>query len=89
MTLPRSLLPVEHGSWPERIQAGTVSLTDLAWALVAEDDVARVGGVLDEARVNRLRYLDGTPKASTRWIDTGWGIVLVKAFRHEEDRPDA
>jgi hypothetical protein len=35
------------------------------------------GGILDEARVNRLRYLEGTPKASTRWIDTGWAIALV------------
>jgi hypothetical protein len=32
--------------------------------------------VLDEARVNRLRYLDGTPKDATRWIDTGWAIRL-------------
>jgi hypothetical protein len=63
------------GGFAER----TVSLTDLAWVLVAGDDVRERGGVLDEARVNRLRYLDGTPKASTRWIDTGWAIVVVAA----------
>jgi superfamily II DNA or RNA helicase/diadenosine tetraphosphate (Ap4A) HIT family hydrolase/SOS-response transcriptional repressor LexA len=61
--------------------ARTVSLTDLAWALVAEDDVASAGGVLDEARVNRLRYLDGTPKASTRFIDTGWALAALVAVR--------
>jgi hypothetical protein len=37
------------------------------------------GGLLDEARVNRLRYLDGTPKGSTRWIDTGWALVVYEA----------
>jgi hypothetical protein len=53
----------------------TVSLTDLAWVAVAYDDVAANGGLLDEARVNRLRYLEGTPKGSTRWIDTGWALA--------------
>lgn len=57
--------------------ARTVSLTDLGWVLLAQDDVARHGGVLDEARVNRLRYLAGTPRPATRWIDTGWALVLV------------
>jgi hypothetical protein len=51
-----------------------VSLIDLAWVVVAADDVAAHGGIVDEARVNRLRYLGGTPKSSTRWIDTGWAI---------------
>lgn len=55
-------------------QERTVSLTDLAWVIVAADDVRATGGLLDEARVNRLRYLEGTPKASTRWIDTGWAL---------------
>ena len=41
------------------------------------DDVRRSGGILDEPRVNRLRYLEGTPKGSTRWIDTGWALLLV------------
>ena len=58
--------------------ARTVSTTDVAWVLLAADDVAANGGLLDEARVNRLRYLDGTPKGSTRWIDTGWAILLVR-----------
>jgi hypothetical protein len=53
-----------------------VSVTDLAWVMIAADGVAASGGVLDEARVNRGRYLEGTPKGSTRWIDTGWGIVI-------------
>jgi hypothetical protein len=68
-----------EGGFRER----TVTLTDLGWALVAkrhhaEDRaVAGHGGSLDEALVNQLRYLEGTPKASTRWIDTGWALLLV------------
>ncbi|MFO0651487.1 MAG: hypothetical protein U0326_35015 [Polyangiales bacterium] len=54
----------------------TVSRTDLSWVVLAADDVRARGGVLDEARVNKLRYLDGTPKSSTRWIDTGHAIRL-------------
>jgi hypothetical protein len=46
---------------------------------VAQDDVQKHGGVLDEARVNRLRYIAGTPKGATRWIDTGWALVLATA----------
>ena len=61
---------------PDGFKDRTVSLLDVAWAVVAADDVAAHGGVLDEARVNRLRYLDGTPKAATRWIDTGWALVI-------------
>lgn len=53
----------------------TVSLTDVAWVVVADDDVRANGGVLDEERVNRARYLEGTPKESTRWIDSGWAIA--------------
>lgn len=59
--------------------ARQVSVTDVAWVMLAAEDVARTGGVLDEALVNRLRYLEGTPKGSTRWIDTGWAIVMVAA----------
>jgi superfamily II DNA or RNA helicase/diadenosine tetraphosphate (Ap4A) HIT family hydrolase len=59
--------------------ARTVSLTDIAWVLAAQRDVAETGGILDEVRVNRLRYLEGTPRESTRWIDTGWALVLVCA----------
>jgi hypothetical protein len=62
---------------PDGFRERTVSLLDIAWALVAADDVAAHGGVLDEARVNRLRYLDWTPKPATRWIDTGWALVIV------------
>ncbi|MDY0063082.1 MAG: DEAD/DEAH box helicase, partial [Myxococcota bacterium] len=62
---------------PDGFAELTVSLTDLGWVLAAADDVARSGGVLDEARVNRLRYLEGTPKGSTRWIECGWAVVLV------------
>ena len=65
----------QPGGFAER----TVSVTDLAWALCADEDVRAQGGVLDEARVNRLRYLDGTPKSATRWIDTGWALGLLKA----------
>lgn len=65
------------GGFAER----TVSLQDIAWVLAAADDVRARGGVLDEARVNRLRYLDGTPKASTRWIDTGWALLIAGAGR--------
>ncbi|WP_437819418.1 HIT domain-containing protein [Sorangium sp. So ce1078] len=62
----------------------TVSLTDLAWVLVARDDAQENGGLLDEQRVNRVRYLEGTPKASTRWIDTGWALLLMMAADSEK-----
>ena len=61
-----------EGGFAER----TVSLTDIAWVLAASERAAETGAVLDEGLVNRLRYLDGTPKGSTRWIDTGWAVVL-------------
>lgn len=64
-------------------QARTIGLPDLGWALLARDDVAKHGGTLDEARVNKLRYLEGTPKGSTRFIDTGWALAMI-AFM--EDR---
>lgn len=63
------------GGFAER----TVTLTDLAWALAARDEARLERAVCDEARVNRLRYLDGTPKGSTRWIDTGWALLLTEA----------
>jgi len=62
---------------PEGFAERTVSLVDIAWVLAARDDVDSEGGVLDEARVNKLRYLEGTPKGSTRWIDTGWALLVV------------
>ncbi|WP_224248660.1 hypothetical protein [Hyalangium gracile] len=64
---------------PKGFKERTVSLADLAWALLARDDTRKTGGLLDEARVNRLRYLEGTPKESTRWIDTGWALFLLTA----------
>ncbi|WP_164008768.1 DEAD/DEAH box helicase family protein [Pyxidicoccus trucidator] len=60
----------------------TVSLTDIAWALAAQQEARESGGTLDEARVNRLRYLEGTPKESTRWIDTGWALFLLSVVPH-------
>lgn len=62
-----------QGGFKER----TVSLTDLAWVLLARDEARKANEPLDETRVNRLRYLDGTPKGSTRFIDTGWALFLV------------
>lgn len=56
-----------------------VSTTDLAWVIETARDIQIHGGLLDETRVNRLRYLEGTPRASTRWIDTGWAIAAYKA----------
>jgi superfamily II DNA or RNA helicase/diadenosine tetraphosphate (Ap4A) HIT family hydrolase len=70
---PRGGLRIDGGEGGAK--ARTVSLTDLAWVALAGDDVAHHGGLLDEARVNRLRYLEGTPKESTRWIDTGWALA--------------
>jgi hypothetical protein len=61
------------GGFAER----TVTATDVAWVVEAAADVRENGGVLDEARVNRVRYLDGTPRGATRWVDTGWAMVLV------------
>jgi len=61
---------------PEGFAERTVSPLDLAWVLVARERMA--GGVIDEAAVNRFRYLDGTPKGSTRWIDTGWALALTE-----------
>lgn len=57
-------------------KARPVRLTDIGWVLRARE----TGGVLDEAAVKQLRYLDGTAKASTRWVDTGIAIGLVRAF---------
>ncbi len=70
------------GGFAER----TVSLVDLGWVLAAQDDVQLKGGVLDEARVNKLRYLDGTAKAATRWIDTGWALAIIVALRAHAER---
>jgi hypothetical protein len=39
---------------------------DIAWALAAQRDVKENGGLLDEVRLNRMRYQEGTPKGATR-----------------------
>lgn len=63
---------------PGGFAARTVSIVDVAWALAARAETARSAVPPDEAWVNRLRYLDGTPKGSTRWIDTGWALCLTE-----------
>ncbi|APR76547.1 ATP-dependent RNA helicase YejH [Minicystis rosea] len=70
---PHGGLRVDGG--PDGFAERTVSLQDIAWVIVAAEDVREHGGVLDEERVNRLRYLEGTPRESTRWIDTGWALA--------------
>jgi superfamily II DNA or RNA helicase/diadenosine tetraphosphate (Ap4A) HIT family hydrolase/HKD family nuclease len=62
----------------EGFEERTVSLLDIGWALKARELAGRVGRVPDEGMVNELRYLDGTPKGSTRWIDTGWALVVTE-----------
>jgi superfamily II DNA or RNA helicase/diadenosine tetraphosphate (Ap4A) HIT family hydrolase/SOS-response transcriptional repressor LexA len=74
---PRGGLSIDGG--PAGFQPRTVTLTDLAWVVVAARDIEANGGVLDEARVNRLRYLEGTARGSTRWIDTGWAIAAYQS----------
>ena len=71
------------GGFAER----TISLTDIAWVLLARDDVQHSGGRLDEQRVNHLRYIEGTPKRSTRWIDTRWALLLADAAGTAGQRP--
>jgi hypothetical protein len=54
---PRGGLRIDggEGGFAER----TVSLIDIAWALAAQRDVKENGGLLDEVRLNRMRYLEG------------------------------
>lgn len=78
---PRGGLRLRLGAEGEEGRERSVSLTDLAWVVVAADDVAAHGGLLDEARVNRLRYLEGASKASTRYIDTPWAIAAWSRAR--------
>ena len=49
------------------------------------DGRSREGALLDEARVKRIRYLDGTPKGATRWIDMGWALAIIDASRAVPD----
>jgi SOS-response transcriptional repressor LexA len=76
---PRGGLSIDGG--PAGFKPRTVSLTDLAWVVVAARDIEANGGMLDEARVNRFRYLEGTESDSTRWIDTRWAIAAYQAVR--------
>ena len=62
-----------EGGFAER----TVSEVDVAWVLKAQALAGVLGRGVDEGIVNEVRYLDGTPKGSTRWIDTGWALVMV------------
>ncbi|MEO6326299.1 MAG: DEAD/DEAH box helicase family protein [Thermoanaerobaculia bacterium] len=71
----RGALQIDGG--PGGLKKRAVSLLDIGWVLAAQRDVKQHGGVLDEPRVNRMRYLEGTPKASTRWIDTKHAMFLV------------
>jgi hypothetical protein len=63
------------GGGSRGFEARTVPSLDIAWAMLAHDDVAANGGLVDEARVNELWWLEGAPKGSARWIDTGWAIA--------------
>jgi hypothetical protein len=78
---PQGGLKIDGG--PGGFAERTVTLTDIAWVVAARADVDRSGGLLDEARVNRRRYLAGTPRASTRWIDTGWALFLLAVLGGE------
>ena len=70
-----------EGGFSER----TISTTDVAWIVVAADNVQAHGGLLDEARVNLLRYLEGTPKGSTRWIDSRWALAAWQKTTPKSD----
>ena len=56
----------------------SVSATDLAWVLwtIAAEDTDVIGA----PQVHRRRYLSGTPKSKTRYIDTGWALVIAHAL---------
>lgn len=70
------------GGFTER----TVSVNDVAWVVAADDWARDNKTVLDEAVVNRCRYLAGTPKSSTRFIDTGWALALWQNGKSLVDR---
>ena len=59
-----------------------VSNTDLAWVLLARE--SNTSPILDEATVNRARYLPGTKPSSMRYIDTGWALVLTEGWEPPE-----
>ncbi|MDC0744227.1 S24 family peptidase [Polyangium mundeleinium] len=63
---------------PGGFEERTVSITDIGWVVSALSEVNEEPRLLQEELVHRLRYLEGTPKGSTRYIDTGWALLLVK-----------
>ncbi|WP_338046597.1 DEAD/DEAH box helicase family protein [Polyangium spumosum] len=70
---------------PGGFEERTVSLTDIGWVLTALSEVNEDPRRLQEELVHRLRYLEGTSKGSTRYIDTGWAILLVKVALASKD----
>ena len=72
--------PVNASTGRPVFASRTISLVDIAWVLEAADDAREHRAILDETRVNRRRYLEGTPKGSTRWIDTVWALVVCGAM---------
>lgn len=60
----------------------TISLIDLGWVLLA--DQAAKSDMPTEAEVNAARYLPGTPRRSTRWVDTGIGLALLAWAKENE-----
>jgi hypothetical protein len=64
---------------PSGFAERTVSLVDLGWVLAAAEEAGKNRLLLDEALVNRLRYIDGTPRESSRWIDTKHALDLFRA----------
>jgi hypothetical protein len=74
--LVRQNLFIDGG--PSGFQPRPISLTDLAWVITTAIKSSLHSNHLDEAHVNRFRYLVGTQKSSTRWIDTGWAIGIYQ-----------
>lgn len=70
---PRGGVRIDGG--PGGFAERTISLQDLAWVIVAAEDVREGGGALDETRVIRLRYQEEAPRESMRWLDTGWALA--------------
>ena len=75
-----------EGGFGER----TISVTDLGWVLLARIEASHHSSrIVNEQFVNELRYLAGTPKASTRYIDTRWALVLTAALGWDDVTEDA
>ncbi len=66
-------LRVDRGE--DGVRERTISLTDLAWVLLADQATAEREPT--EADVNRARYPPGTPRASTRWVDTRIALEIL------------